>query len=116
MQREPCVYLLASGRNGTLYIGVTSHLVQRIWQHRQGLVSGFSERYGTHRLVWFERCDDMPAAITREKQLKKWNRMWKLRLIEAANPDWRDLALDLGFDPLADEGAGAGTGFPPARE
>jgi len=115
MDKEPCVYLLASGRNGTLYVGVTSNLQQRLWQHRDGAVTGFSTKHRTQRLVWFERCDDMLAAITREKQLKKWNRMWKLRLIEEQNPEWRDLAVDMGL--FADDGGTGGkTGFPPARE
>ena len=115
MGKEPCVYILASERNGTLYIGVTSNLQQRLWQHRHGAVNGFSTKHRTHRLVWFERCDDMLAAITREKQLKKWNRMWKLRLIEEQNPEWRDLASDLGFSAV-DGGKDDQTGFPPARE
>ncbi len=88
---QPAVYILASQRNGTLYIGVTSHLVQRIWQHKNDLVEGFTEKYGVHGLVHFELLDDMPSAITREKQLKKWNRAWKLALIEKQNPTWQDL-------------------------
>lgn len=88
---QPAVYILASQRNGTLYIGVTSHLVQRIWQHKNDLVEGFTEKYGVHGLVHFELLDDMPSAITREKQLKKWNRAWKLTLIEKQNPTWKDL-------------------------
>ncbi|MDP3293882.1 MAG: GIY-YIG nuclease family protein [Nevskia sp.] len=115
MNKEPCVYILVSGRNGTLYIGVSSQLQRRLWQHRDGAVAAFSTKYQTHRLVWFERCDDMLAAITREKQLKKWNRMWKLRLIEEQNPEWRDLAVDLGFSAV-DGDADDKTGFPPARE
>ena len=88
---QPAVYILASQRNGTLYIGVTSHLVQRIWQHKNDLIEGFTEKYGVHGLVHFELLDDMPSAITREKQLKKWNRAWKLALIEKQNPTWQDL-------------------------
>ena len=88
---QPAVYILASQRNGTLYIGVTSNLVQRIWQHKNDLVEGFTEKYGVHGLVYFELLDDMPSAITREKQLKKWNRAWKLALIEKQNPTWQDL-------------------------
>ena len=88
---QPAVYILASQRNGTLYIGVTSHLVQRIWQHKNDLVEGFTEKYGVHGLVHFELLDDMPSAITREKQLKKWNRAWKIALIEKQNPTWQDL-------------------------
>lgn len=85
------VYILASSRNGTLYIGVTSNLVQRIWQHRTDLVDGFSKRYSVHLLVHYELHESVADAILREKQLKKWNRAWKLRLIERANPYWRDL-------------------------
>ena len=88
---QPAVYILASQRNGTLYIGVTSNLVQRIWQHRNDLVEGFTEKYGVHGLVYVELLDDMLIAITREKQLKKWNRTWKLALIEKQNPTWQDL-------------------------
>lgn len=88
---QPAVYILASQRNGTLYIGVTSNLVQRIWQHRNDLVEGFTEKYGVHGLVYVELLDDMLSAITREKQLKKWNRAWKLALIEKQNPTWQDL-------------------------
>ena len=88
---QPAVYILASQRNGTLYIGVTSNLVQRIWQHRNDLVEGFTEKYGVHGLVYVELLDDMLSAITREKQLKKWNRTWKLALIEKQNPTWQDL-------------------------
>ena len=88
---QPAIYILASERNGTLYIGVTSNLVQRIWQHKSDSVEGFTEKYGVHRLVYFELLDDMPNAITREKQMKKWNRAWKLSLIEKQNPTWQDL-------------------------
>ena len=88
---QPAVYILASQRNGTLYIGVTSNLVQRIWQHKNDLVDGFTGKYGVHSLVYFELLDDMLNAITREKQLKKWNRAWKLALIEKQNPTWQDL-------------------------
>ena len=88
---HPAVYILASQRNGTLYIGVTSHLVQRIWQHKNDLTPGFTEKFGVHDLVYFELMDDMASAITREKQLKKWNRIWKLALIEKQNPTWQDL-------------------------
>ena len=89
--KQPAVYILASRRNGTLYIGVTSDLVQRVWQHRNNVVDGFTKRYGVHMLVWFELHEDMVSAITREKRLKKWNRAWKLRLIEEMNPEWKDL-------------------------
>lgn len=99
MQREfaPCVYLLALRRNGTLYVGVTSNLLARVHQHREGLLPGSTRDYGVKRLVWFERHDSMEQAIVREKRIKKWNRAWKLELIEAGNPEWRDLAEDLGF-------------------
>ena len=89
--KQPAVYLLASQRNGTLYVGVTSNLIQRIWQHRQDQAKGFSERYQVHRLVWFERHEEMAQAILREKQIKKWQRSWKLELIERVNPRWDDL-------------------------
>ena len=87
----PCVYILASRPNGTLYIGVTSDLIQRIWQHKSNLVKGFTERYGVHRLVWYEVHDSMESAIQREKAIKKWNRTWKIELIEKNNPTWGDL-------------------------
>ena len=91
MKLMPCVYILASERNGTLYIGVTSNLPKRAWEHREGTVDGFSKQYGVKLLVYYEIHDTMEAAITREKQLKKWNRTWKLELIEAMNPEWDDL-------------------------
>ena len=94
---QPFVYILASQRNGTLYTGVTSNLLGRIHQHRNGLMRGFARQYGVRLLVWFEQHPTMESAITREKRIKKWNRVWKLELIEAANPEWRDLAEDLGF-------------------
>jgi putative endonuclease len=97
---SPTVYLLASRRNGTLYVGVTSNLLARIHQHRIGAVRGFTHKYGVKLLVWFEQHATMESAITREKRIKKWNRAWKLELIEAANPEWRDLAEGLGFAPL----------------
>ncbi len=96
----PTVYLLASRRNGTLYVGVTSDLMARLWQHRTGAVAGFTRDYDVKRLVWFEQHATMDSAITREKRIKKWNRAWKLELIEADNAEWRDLAQDLGFEPL----------------
>jgi putative endonuclease len=98
---QPCVYILASQRNGTLYTGVTSNLLARIHEHRHGYVRGFTRKYGVNQLVWFEQHATMDGAITREKRIKKWNRAWKLELIEAANPDWRDLAEDFGFEPLS---------------
>jgi len=91
MERQPAVYIMASKPNGTLYIGVTSDLVKRVWEHRNDLVKGFTREYGVHRLVYYELHDDMVSAITREKQLKKWNREWKLELIEMQNSDWKDL-------------------------
>ena len=91
MEKHPAVYILASARNGTLYIGVTSNLIGRTWQHRQHLVEGFCKSYHVERLVWYELTEDMSAAIQREKQLKKWNRSWKVRLIEHMNPEWSDL-------------------------
>ena len=95
MDRQPAVYILANRRNGTLYTGVTSNLVRRIWQHKQKLVSGFSARYGLDRLVYYELLDDMYTAITREKQIKAGSRKRKLALIEALNPYWRDLYDDI---------------------
>lgn len=96
----PSVYILASKRNGTLYTGTTSNPMQRIAQHRSGHFNGFSARYQTKVLVWFEMHATMEHAITREKQIKKWNRGWKLRLIEQGNSAWRDLAPDLGLHAL----------------
>jgi len=90
-ERSPCVYILASKKNGTLYIGVTSDLVKRVWEHQNDLVEGFTKKYAVHRLVYYEMLEDMEAAIQREKQLKKWNRDWKIDLIEKDNPEWRDL-------------------------
>ncbi len=99
----PAVYLLASGRNGTLYTGVTSNLVQRIWQHRSHCVLGFTDRYQVTRLVWYEMHDAMDAAIVREKQIKRWNRSWKLRMIEERNPRWIDLWWEIiGASPQGD--------------
>ena len=89
--KQPCVYLLASKRNGTLYVGVTSNLIQRAWQHKNNLVEGFTKRYGIHMLVWYETHDTMQTAIAREKAIKEWKRAWKIELIEKANPAWRDL-------------------------
>ena len=89
------VYILASKRNGTLYIGVTNDLVRRVWEHKSDFVEGFTKKYGIHLLVYFEEAVSPDAAIQREKQLKKWNRSWKLELIEKENPQWRDLYLDI---------------------
>lgn len=91
MPKPGYVYLLASRRNGTLYIGVTSDLVRRIDQHKRGALEGFSKEHGVTRLVYVEAHDHIKDAIRRERQLKKWNRAWKLRLVEAENPAWRDL-------------------------
>jgi len=85
------VYILASQRNGTLYIGVTAKLIKRVWQHKQKILAGFTADYGVDKLVYFESHDTPIGAITREKLLKEWRRAWKLRLIEEANPEWRDL-------------------------
>ena len=95
MPRPGYVYLMASRRNGTLYLGVTSNLIQRAYQHRNLLIEGFSKRYGCRMLVWFEAHDDVQDARARELQIKKWKRAWKLELIEAMNPHWRDLYDDL---------------------
>ena len=89
--KQPCVYLLASRRNGTLYTGVTSDVVQRVWQHKNDVVEGFTKRYGVHTLVWFEIHETMASAIAREKAIKEWKRAWKVELIEKNNPTWRDL-------------------------
>lgn len=91
MSKQPAVYILASKRNGTLYIGVTSNLIKRAWEHKNDLVAGFTKRYSVHRLVYYELHESMESAINREKQMKKWNRAWKLELIEKRNPDWKDL-------------------------
>jgi len=96
-ERQPCVYILASDRNGTLYIGVTSNLIGRIMQHREGTFGGFTKCYGVVRLVWFEMADSMEDAIAAEKRIKKWPRQYKLNMIEQGNPRWRDLAVDLGL-------------------
>jgi putative endonuclease len=87
----PCVYILASKRNGTLYTGVTSDLCGRMVQHKQGLIEGFTKRYKVHHLVYYEMHETMPEAIRREKQIKEWKRSWKIRLIESMNPEWIDL-------------------------
>jgi putative endonuclease len=94
-RRRPAVYILASGRNGTLYVGVTSDLVQRVWQHKNDVIEGFTHQYSVHQPVWYEQHERMEEAIVREKQIKKWNRKWKLELIEKGNPEWRDLWDDI---------------------
>jgi putative endonuclease len=91
MEKGGFVYIMASARNGTLYIGVTSDLPKRVWQHREGVADGFTKRYGCKMLVWFERHEDIASAIVREKQMKEWRRGWKLETIEISNPDWNDL-------------------------
>ncbi len=95
MNRQYYVYILASKPNGTLYIGVTNNLARRVWEHKQGLVEGFTKRYGVHRLVYTETFERPSDAIAREKRLKKWNRAWKIRLIESVNPGWNDLSAAL---------------------
>jgi putative endonuclease len=91
VKKQPAVYILASRRNGTLYIGVTSNLVKRVWEHKNNLIEGFTKRYRVHHLVWYELHQTMESAITREKRLKNWKRKWKLELIESNNPNWADL-------------------------
>ncbi len=91
MSKQPAVYILASKRNGTLYIGVTSDLPKRAWEQKNDVVEGFTKRYRVHRLVYYELHEDMESAIRREKHMKKWNRAWKLELIEKQNPDWSDV-------------------------
>jgi putative endonuclease len=93
--KQPAVYILASQRNGTLYIGVTSNLIQRVWQHKEGLVEGFTRKYGVKVLVWYELHETMESAIGREKAMKKWRRDWKLKIIEQNNPHWYDLWPDI---------------------
>jgi putative endonuclease len=88
---QPCVYILANERNGTLYIGVTSDLVKRVWEHQSDFVDGFTKQYQVHTLVWYEAHESMESAIMREKQLKEWKRQWKVDLIEKTNPYWNDL-------------------------
>lgn len=111
MDKHPCTYLLASKRNGILYCGVTSDLIKRVWQHREHLVGGFTKQHHVTRLVWYEQHPTMESAILREKRIKKWNRAWKLALIDAFNPSWRDLWPDItGEEPTADV-----HGSPPAR-
>jgi putative endonuclease len=89
------VYILASKRNGTLYIGMTDDLVRRVWEHRSGIIHGFTRKYGVKMLVWYEQHESRESAFQRERQMKKWNRGWKLRLVEQSNPRWRDLSDEL---------------------
>ncbi|MGH9893744.1 MAG: GIY-YIG nuclease family protein [bacterium] len=117
--KQPAVYILASRRNGTLYTGVTSDLVKRVWEHRSNLIEGFTKRYGVHSLVYFELHGDMYQAIQREKQIKKWNRAWKIELIEKTNLQWRDLWPSLtGGDNLDSRlrGNDSGEGKPCLRD
>ncbi len=100
MERDPAVYIMASGFNGTIYTGVTSNLLQRVYQHRTGAFGGFTAEHGVKRLVWFEMRGTMESAIAREKQIKNWRRAWKVALIVKDNPTWRDLAEDFGFESL----------------
>ena len=95
MERLPCVYMLASKRNGTLYTGVTSNLLKRVWEHKNNLIESFTSKYGVHTLVWYELHDTMESAIRREKAIKNWKRAWKLRVIEKMNSNWHDLYSDL---------------------
>lgn len=105
MEKNFYVYILTSKRNGTLYVGVTSNLVKRIWEHKNKLVEGFSKRYGIDKLVYYEQFRDVESAIKREKRLKNYNRRWKLELIEKLNPEWKDLYEDMiaGFSGQARE-------------
>ncbi len=89
--KQPAVYLLASKRHGTLYVGVTSNLIQRIWQHKNSLAEGFTQQYHVHQLVYYEIHQSIAQAILREKQIKRWKREWKINLIEEVNPNWEDL-------------------------
>lgn len=95
MVRIPCVYILTSYKYGTLYIGVTSDLIKRIWEHKNKVIDGFSKKYSLDKLVYYEIHDTMELAIAREKQLKNWHRKWKLQLVNEINPNWKDLSKDL---------------------
>lgn len=95
MERQPCVSMLASKRNGTLYTGVTSNLLKRVWEHKNNVVEGFTRKYGVHALVWYEVHDTMDMAIQREKTIKNWKRVWKIEVIEEMNPQWQDLYPEL---------------------
>ena len=110
MERQPCVYILAKASHSTIYVGVTSNLLGRFHQHRTGAFKGFTVKYAIHRLVWFEAHETMETAIIREKRVKRWLRPWKYELIGKANPHWRDLAEDFGFDPLPQAGRGSSPG------
>ena len=93
--KNPCVYIMASQKHGTLYVGVTSDLAKRVYEHQNNMGGGFTAKYGVHDLVYYEVHEDMMAAITRERQIKKWNRAWKIELIEKMNPEWRDLSGEI---------------------
>jgi len=93
--KQPCVYILASGWDGTLYVGVTSDLIKRVWEHKNDLIDGFTKQYRVHNLVWFEQHETMESAILREKAIKEGNRAWKIELIEESNPKWQDLYPEL---------------------
>ena len=111
--KYPAVYMLASQRNGTLYIGVTSDLIKRVWQHREGFADGFTKQYGVKTLVWYEQHETMDSAISKEKAMKKWLRKWKLSTIEKSNPEWRDLWPEIiGAVPPAVVPPNAGTHTP----
>lgn len=91
MEKQPAVYIMASKKNGTLYVGVTSNLIKRVWEHRNNLIAGFTKKYSVHLLVYYEMHEVMGEAILREKRIKKWQRDWKIRMIERDNPRWMDL-------------------------
>lgn len=91
MEKQPCVYILASQKYGTLYTGVTSNLLKRIWEHKNNAVEGFTQKYSVHTLVWYEIHETIASAIQREKSIKNWKRAWKIKLIEEANPHWQDI-------------------------
>ncbi|MCK4950531.1 MAG: GIY-YIG nuclease family protein [Gammaproteobacteria bacterium] len=95
MERQPCVYMLTSKRNGTIYTGVTSNLLKRIWEHKNHTVEGFTKKYGVNILVWYEIHETMESAICKEKAIKNWKRAWKIKTIEKINPQWRDMYNDL---------------------
>jgi putative endonuclease len=95
MEKLPCVYMLASRKNGTLYVGVTSDLIKRTWEHKNNAAKGFTQRYDVHTLVWYEPHESMMSAIAKEKAIKEWQRAWKIRVIEENNPEWKDLYQEL---------------------
>ena len=97
MRKFPCVYILANRRNGTLYVGVTSNPVRRVWEHKSDAVESFTKKYQTHMLVWYELHETMDSAIAREKAIKEWKRSWKLELIEKLNPTWKDLYGSIAY-------------------